>query len=170
MEGKLEYLYRYRSIQKLFEYKELENLEIYFAKPNELNDQMEDYMNIVWQGDEIAFKGLFKHYLYTLSHLYYMASLVKRNEKLDIEHLPVFLSIDALKAPEMETLFKDIYFEFFSSEIISNIPTLMANSNKKFSADEILLIFKTIHMYAYLIINTQIKKHIWRKDSLKDKQ
>lgn len=170
MEGKLKYLYRYRSIQKLFEYKELENLEIYFAKPNELNDQMEDYMNIVWQGDEIAFKGLFKHYLYTLSHLYYMASLVKRNEKLDIEHLPVFLSIDALKAPEMETLFKDIYFEFFSSEIISNIPTLMANSNKKFSADEILLIFKTIHMYAYLVINTQIKKHIWRKDSLKDKE
>jgi len=47
MEGKLEYLYRYRSIQKLFEYKELENLEIYFAKPNELNDQMENYMNIV---------------------------------------------------------------------------------------------------------------------------
>lgn len=34
------YIYRYRSIDKLFKYKELENLEIYFAKPGELNDQI----------------------------------------------------------------------------------------------------------------------------------
>lgn len=165
-----EYLYRYRSLDSSYTFKELENLEIYFAKPDELNDQMEDYMNIIWQGDDIAFQGLLKHYLYTLSHLYYIASLVNRGEHLDIEHLPVFMSADALKAPEMKTIFKDIYFEFFSSESIANIPTKMANSNKKFTADEILLILKTIHMYAYLVINTQIKKHILKEDSLKDNQ
>lgn len=170
MTENLEYLYRYRPINKLFEYKELENLSIYFAKPNELNDQMEDYMNIVWQGDEIAFQGLFKHYLYTLSHLYYIASLVNRGEHLDIEHLPIFMSIDLLEAPEIKTIFKDIYFEFFSSESISNIPTKMANSNKKFTADEILLILKSIHMYAYLVINTQIKKYIRGEDSLAEKE
>ena len=52
-----QYLYRFRSIKKLFKFNELENLEIHFAKPEQLNDQMEDYMNIVWQGDEIAFCG-----------------------------------------------------------------------------------------------------------------
>ena len=170
MTDNINYLYRYRSLSSPFVFKELENLEIYFAKPDELNDQMEDYMNIFWQGDEIAFRGLFKHYLYTLSHLYYIASLIKRGEHLDIEHLPIFMSTDLLKAPEMETLFKDIYFEFFNSTPITNIPIQMASSNKKFTADEILLILKTIHMYAYLVINTQIKKHILNINSLKDSE
>ena len=62
-----------------------------------------------------------------------------------------------------------IYFEFFNSEKIANIPILMAKSEKKFTADEILLIFKTIHMFAYLVINTQIKKHIWEEDLLAEK-
>ncbi len=163
------FIYRYRSIDKLFQYDELEKLSIYFAKPSELNDQMEDYMNIVWQGDEIAFRGLFKHYLYTLTHLYYMASLTRREEKIDIEHMPIYISTKILEAPEMETVFKDIYFEFFNSEKIANIPILMAKSKKKFTADEILLIFKTIHMFAYLVINTQIKKHIWGEDLLAEK-
>ena len=105
------FIYRYRSIDKLFQYDELEKLSIYFAKPSELNDQMEDYMNIVWQGDEIAFRGLFKHYLYTLTHLYYMASLTRREEKIDIEHMPIYISTKILEAPEMETVFKDIYFD-----------------------------------------------------------
>ena len=32
------FIYRYRSIEKLFKFNELENLEIYFSKPEELND------------------------------------------------------------------------------------------------------------------------------------
>lgn len=42
------FIYRYRSLEKIFKFNELENLEIYFSKPSELNDQMENYMNIIW--------------------------------------------------------------------------------------------------------------------------
>ena len=146
----MEYLYRYRSIDKLFEYKELENLEIYFAKLDELNDQMEDYINIVWQGDEIAFQGLLKHYLYVLTNLYCDVSIRKKEEKIDTEHLPAFLSIDTLDVPEFKTVFKSIYYEFFSSQFIADIPKKLAQSNKKFTVDEILLILKSIYLYAYL--------------------
>ena len=86
------YLYRYRSLDSPYIFKELENLEIYFAKPDELNDQMEDYMNIVWQGDEIAFRGLFKHYLYVLSSVYYDIHFRNREKKIDPNYLPVFLA------------------------------------------------------------------------------
>ena len=85
------YLYRYRSLNNPFIF---ENLEIYFAKPDELNDQMEDYMNIFWQGDEIAFKGLFKHYLYVLSSVYYDIHFRNREKKIDPNYLPVFLASD----------------------------------------------------------------------------
>ena len=154
------FIYRYRSLEKIFKFNELENLEIYFSKPSELNDQMENYMNIIWQGDEIAFKGLFKHYLYTLCQLYIIATLVKPGEKLDKYNLPIFIQYKDLSLPLMETTFKEIYEKFFSSNEIIAIPKLMADSHKKYSIDEILTIFKTIHLYAYFVINTQIKKDI----------
>ena len=100
------FIYRYRSLEKIFKFNELENLEIYFSKQSELNDQMENYMNIIWQGDEIAFKGLFKHYLYTLCQLYIIATLVKPGEKLDKYNLPIFIQYKDLSLPLMETTFK----------------------------------------------------------------
>lgn len=166
----MDFLYRYRSIENLFKYQELENLEIYFAKPEELNDQMEEYMNIVWQGDEIAFQCLFKHYLYTLSHLYFDARVRNSNKKLDIEHLPVFLGIDILNAPEMKTFFKEIYYEFFDSKIVADIPKKLAQSNKKFTTDEILLILKNVNLYAYYVIELKTRKFIQGKNILQDKE
>ena len=93
----MEYLYRYRSIKSLFKYKELDNLSIYFAKPDELNDQMEKYMNVVWQGDAIAFQGLFKHYLYTLTHLYFSASVRNPKQDIDVNNLPIFLDLPTIR-------------------------------------------------------------------------
>lgn len=164
----MNYLYRYRSIDVLFKHKELENLSIYFAKPEELNDQMEKYMNVIWQGDEIAFQGLFKHYLYTLTHLYFSILLRKPKEKIDINNLPVFLDIKILEAPEMKDVFKSIYDEFFSVPDITQFPTQMASSNKKFTSDEILWIFQGINLYAYLVINYIIKLKIFKRDILED--
>lgn len=164
------FIYRYRSIEKLFKFNELENLEIYFSKPEELNDQMEDYLNIFWQGDEIAFQGLFKHYLHTLYKFYTIALLTKPSETLDIEHLPIFIQYKDLSLPYMQTTFKAIYEEFFDSESISDIPKQMAKSSRKYSADEILVILKTIHLYAYLVINNQVKKDIYGINLLAESQ
>lgn len=164
------YLYRYRSLDSLYTFKELENLEIYFAKPDELNDQMEDYMNIFWQGDEIAFRGLFKHYLYVLSSVYYDASIRNRKQKIDPNLLPVFLAVDINEKPEMETTFKSIYYEFFAPEGISNLPIKMSESNKKYTADEILLILKTIHSFAYFVVDSMFKKFDRGIDVFKDKE
>lgn len=170
MQNEMNHIYRYRSIDKLFEYKELENLEIYFAKPDELNDQMEDYMNIVWQGDEIAFRGLFKHYLYTLSSVYYDTNFRNRKQKIDIDYFPVFLASDINNKPEMQSTFKSIYHEFFNPIDIANIPSEMALSNKKYSIDEILFILKHLHPYAYLVIDSIFKKLDYGIDVFKDKE
>lgn len=162
------YIYRYRSIDSLNKYGELENLSIYFAKPEELNDQMEGYTNIIWQGDNVAFQGLFKHYLYVLTHLYYEACLRNEGEKLDVQNLPIFLTVDALKAPEMNTLFKEIYLEFFNSSEVASIPLVLGNSNKKITIDEMSCLFQVLQLYAYLVINTQVKKQIFNKNLLQE--
>lgn len=160
----MDYLYRYRSIKSLFKYKELEKLSIYFAKPEELNDQMEKYMNVVWQGDEIAFQGLFKHYIYILACLYYEARIRSPQKHINTEELPIFLDIKVLEAPEMKDLFKAIYNEFFDSPGIAQLPKLLAASNIKFNTDEILWILKVIHLCAYFVIDTITRQMVLGQD------
>ena len=60
-------LYRLRSMTKLFgDFQELEKQSIYFESPGKLNDPMEGFRDIVWQGDRIVWTNLFRHYLYCL--------------------------------------------------------------------------------------------------------
>lgn len=65
-----EFLYRFRSAEALLgERKELENQEIYFAAPDQLNDPVEGYKDIFWFGDAIVWKNLLKHYLLCLEQV-----------------------------------------------------------------------------------------------------
>jgi hypothetical protein len=62
-----EHLYRFRSIRALLDdHHELENQEIYFCSPRELNDPLEGFKDIVWQGDHIVWRNLLRHYVLSL--------------------------------------------------------------------------------------------------------
>ena len=78
-------MYRFRSIQKLFDFKELENQEIYFSSPKELNDPAEGYFEIYWDGDIILWKNFFSHYLYCY---YEVILLDKMGVNLSEESIP----------------------------------------------------------------------------------
>lgn len=64
-------VYRFRSIKRLLESKELEELEIYFASSDELNDPSEGIRNLVWEGDYIVWLNLFKDYVCYTLHEYF---------------------------------------------------------------------------------------------------
>ena len=57
-------LYRYRTIASAL--MELENGSFYFAEPDELNDPIEGYAKIFWQGDAPAWQGLLKNFVCSL--------------------------------------------------------------------------------------------------------
>ncbi|WP_439856714.1 DUF2971 domain-containing protein [Pseudomonas syringae] len=71
------HLYRFRTAERLLgstatDIKtalpgELENLEIYFAPPEQLNDPLEGYKEVYWAGDEIIWRNFFRHYLLVLA-------------------------------------------------------------------------------------------------------
>ena len=67
------------------------------------------------------------------------------------------MAIDFSDKPEMKTTFKSIYHEFFNCVDIYNIPIKLAESNKKYSIDEILLILTKLHKFVYLVIDAQFK-------------
>ena len=60
------YIFRFRSAEKLDEYKELEKQQIYFASSEQLNDPIEGDINVYFEGDKIVWENLFRNYVLNL--------------------------------------------------------------------------------------------------------
>lgn len=59
-------LYRFRNCKMLLEHKELQEDYFWFSNIRELNDPSEGFIKFYWQGDYIAWLGLFKNYVWQL--------------------------------------------------------------------------------------------------------
>ena len=61
-------LYRFRSCDKLLgdDFKELEEQYFYFAPLEDQNDPLEGYIDFFWQGDNIAWEGIFRNYIWQM--------------------------------------------------------------------------------------------------------
>lgn len=68
--------YRYRSVDTfLGERQELEQQQIYFASPEQLNEPIEGFKDLYWFGDEIVWRNLLKHYLLSLHRVYIVTKI-----------------------------------------------------------------------------------------------
>lgn len=115
------FLYRFRPISRLLGDEarpgELENTEIYFAPPDQLNDPLEGYLEIFWSGDIIVWKNLFKHYLFCLTHraldLYIFGEKPTLNKTVTIP--------DSLSGANEEgrKLLDSVYELFFSNHLMA---------------------------------------------------
>lgn len=77
-------LYRYRNAEKMLNYKELENKNMFFAPSDMQNDPMEGISDIVWNGDYIAWENLFKNYCMNLCQviLFYSTAIVCKEDTI----------------------------------------------------------------------------------------
>ena len=57
-------LYHYRSVENGL--LEIKNKTFHFSDKEELNDPIEGYLQIYWQGDKPAWEGLFRNYIASL--------------------------------------------------------------------------------------------------------
>lgn len=146
--------YRFRTLKHIFEYKELENQEIYFAAPEEFNDPMECYINLVFNGDEIAWHNLFKHYLMCL---YYTINEISITHSSDISFFKspaITLScIDNDKHIFYKQIFYDIYKELRNDSELDKIIDELKN----------IEITKYQLTYILLILNKYFIKHIFKR-------
>ncbi|WP_035715729.1 hypothetical protein [Bradyrhizobium genomosp. I (2014)] len=71
------------------------NQEVFFAGPDTLNDPMEGLRHIFWQGDEIAWANLLRHYLLCLEWSYSILSLAGEGQPLSWKDIPIF-NVDSI--------------------------------------------------------------------------
>ncbi|MBK24513.1 MAG: DUF2971 domain-containing protein [Halobacteriovorax sp.] len=146
-----EYIYRFRSIEKIIEFQELEKQEIYFSDPKDLNDPLEGFRDIYWQGDQTLWKNLFKNYLLCLQDLYLMIRIGGEDHLVTDESIHVFSTFDRLPTPIYQDKIKSIFDDFFSNE---KIITLIEGISQRDSIRRTELIFylESIHLYCLQLI------------------
>lgn len=144
---------------------ELEKQEIYFASPNELNDPMEGFSNIVFKGDEIVWHNFFKHYLMCLERMYNIYGLCNKwSEQLsfDLNYMPIYDTFDNFPSPIYKKLFDDIYQDFksyFNKEI-----NTIASRTTPITKNELYLYLRAVHFIALAHINKHYIKNGFRQD------
>lgn len=138
--------YRFRSVDRLigigWEKEELQRQSIYFAHPDALNDPMEGYRDIYWQGDEIVWKNLFKHYLLCLLEI--LTSLFAYDLPISPEHIPVFWSESDLP----KGIFNGVVTKFFSYNAITCYVKKISERSSPVYRDELLAYLTKIHPLA----------------------
>lgn len=143
--------YRFRKTQNIFDFKELENQEIYFASNEELNDPMEGFKNLVFNGDKIVWRNLFKHYLLCLESMYQTYLICgESHTKFDISMIPIFRSFDDIETPKYKDLFEKIYLETF--EIYGQTIDKIATRTTSITKEELYKYLYSFHMIALEII------------------
>lgn len=147
----LEHIYRLRSTRSLLgEFQELQNQEIYFAPPEELNDPMEGFKDIHWRGDAIVWTNLLKHYLLCLMQVVLTAIERGPDHQFVPHDVPVLLTEHELATPS-RNLFQGICAKFFENKEVAQLPGLLATRTSSIRRNELFSLLFFLHFRALRI-------------------
>lgn len=142
-----EYMYRFRSIENLLGSEsrqgELDGQYIFFAGSETLNDPLEGYREYFWSGDEVLWKGLFRHYTRTL-----FLEVIKH-----LENSPELgsLLIREAAANQYKGIknFGDVAFErLIESKIIKRHISMLSSGERHVKRSELQCHLQLIHKFA----------------------
>ena len=141
-------LYRFRTIDKLIgeEYKELKDQYFFFASPNTLNDPLEGYVDFYWKADNIAWLGLFKNYVWQLYLAFLNLYLGCKIEELKVMYFS--RSEIHMKDTELAKIRLELENDFANDPTIYEIASILGESKKDISQNELQYILLSIHLVA----------------------
>ena len=139
-------IYRLRSAKHLIgTYQELREQEIYFAKPDELNDPMEGFRDIVWRGDTIVWENLFRNYISCLNHTVVLAKVLGNDTIVQSEQIPIGGLADQHETPMAATILDELCSKLFDRCKLHTLTQDLASGNHAVRRDELLVYLKHIH-------------------------
>ena len=126
-------------------YDELRAQEVYHSHLHLLNDPMEGYMDIVWQGDNVVWKNLIKHYVICLEHVINLSFLLSKEDILKSSNIPIFKKYSDLPTKEYKSLIDEVCSKFFSNRKIIKFIKIVSEEHFPLRRDEILLYITNLH-------------------------
>lgn len=144
------YLYRFRSARSVLEqFHELERQEIFFSAPEQLNDPMEGFRDIVWRGDAIAWKCHLKHYILCLMQTL-STFIIAGSDDYDVvgQHDFSFSTSDKLPTDALRYTYHRCCTLFFADDQVAQLPERLACVNHVIRRAELLFFLSIIHRRA----------------------
>ena len=160
-------LYRIRPIKHLLgRHQELRQQKIFFARPDDLNDPMEGFRDIVWKGDDVVWGNLFRNYISTLNLTVIMARLTGDVDAITSETLPVEGLVSESPRPMETTILDEICTNVFERCHLQDLIAGLESMNQAVRQDELLFYLKTIHYVALEEIQSaHVRHHLIPDDS-----
>lgn len=138
--------YHYRSISSAL--LEMENGTFHFAAKEELNDPLEGFVCVYWQGDKAAWEGLFRHYIYSVARALDLYLLKAEDRKL--YHDTLVVDVQYYKNNFWRKLFLKLGDDFLADLDVQRLAEFYGNHYLKASEKEILCILRYIHNSALI--------------------
>ena len=143
-------LYRYRTIQSAL--LELENGSFYFAAPKELNDPVEGYLKLFWQGDKPAWEGLLKNFVcslfYNLQTYLLMSARVypaaQKNFLNDLQNKILLSDIHQFDNLPLGRIFLELSENFLATDNVQTVVEFYGNDEIKCYGRELEFILRTV--------------------------
>lgn len=150
------HLYRFRSTDRLLgDSAELQEQTIYFARPAELNDPVEGLRDVFWQGDEIIWRNLFRHYLLCLDRACSLLSICGEDHPFDWNAIPVVaFEQPALTAPQSQ-----IIESFLADNVVHSYLQSLAERTTPIRRDELAAHFRALHLFAVCTVYVCYEQH-----------
>lgn len=152
-----EFVYRFRSIDKLLGKKELERCEIRLASPSELNDPMEGYKDVVFRGDEVLWENLLRHYILALVSCTINA-IVLGDASSDEPDIQAALTVDDLPTDKFRKLNSNACELFFKHHDLSSLNAKLTLLREPLRREGVTFLLGLVHSVALPIVMSVMKQ------------
>lgn len=141
-------LYRFRSMDSLLgeKYNELELQSIYFSPPEFLNDPMEGFRLIHFQGDSVLWENLFNNYLACLVNTVYNYVMFGETESI-YDLIPIY-SPEEVIPDGFDDSWVEIKEAFLSAQRVRKIISNIVSYRPKVYQDELSFYLASLHGFA----------------------
>lgn len=165
-------LYRYRNCKRALE--EIEKGTFYFASREELNDPIEGYVKLYFQGDQPAWEGLLRNYVCSLFVCIYRYLVM--SPSIDYEHdsfekilkniqpHSVIIDIHSFDDVSMGKILNKLGEDFLNIDSVQKFVNIYGNNALKCPSKELRLILRTVHHIAFNLC----LQHFKARDILRD--
>lgn len=160
-------IYRYRKIESALA--EIENGTFYFASRDELNDPIEGYVKLCFQGDRFAWEGLLRNYICSLFisiERFLVISPIMDYENKSIEKIlknlrstTVIVDIHRFDNVPIGKKLKNVATTFLNDNSVQKLVEIYGNRNEKSSSKELQLILRAVHYTAFNICLRHFKSN-----------
>ncbi len=145
----MDYLYRFRPMKSLLGRRELQTQEIFFASPEILNDPMEGFKDMFWNGDEIIWRNLIQHFALCATQLIGSIAIFQGDEAglQSVFRNLAFFNTVSLSTDREREVHVCICDRLFADDAVAQLPRLLASCSPPVRRDELTFYIRALHPF-----------------------